>query len=206
MSTPFVVFERPGEPMRAPFLLLHGTGGDEHDLVELADMIDPRRALVSLRGKVREGGAHRFFRRFAEGLFDEADVRLRAREIADFLADQRNRKGWAHAPLALGFSNGANIAAALLYLHPEALSSAILLRAMVPLQDETPAPQADRPVLMISGAMDPIVPASNAGRLASILAKAGAHVQHETLPTGHGLTGEDVHLARGWISSLPPGL
>lgn len=127
-------FEPATAPGKPPILLLHGTGGDENDLMPLGGMIAPGSALLSPRGKVLEGGMPRFFRRLAEGVFDEADVRHRAHELADFVAAAREAHGLA-APVAVGFSNGANIAAAMLMLRPEALAGAVLLRAMVPLSD-----------------------------------------------------------------------
>ena len=117
-----------------PLLLLHGTGGDENDLLGLGKMISPGSALLSPRGRVLEHGMPRFFRRLAEGVFDEDDVRRRALELGEFVADARKQYGIA-APVAVGFSNGANIAAALLLLKPDVLAGAILLRAMVPLSD-----------------------------------------------------------------------
>ena len=123
----------PGERAQArPLLLLHGTGGDEDDLVPLGRMVAPGAALLSPRGKVLENGMPRFFRRLAEGVFDENDVRARAHELADFIDAAREHYGIA-APVALGYSNGANIAAAVMLLRPEALAGGILLRAMVPL-------------------------------------------------------------------------
>ena len=106
------------------------------------------------------------------------------------------------APVALGFSNGANIAAAMLFRRPEALAGAALLRAMVPLPDPPAADLAGKPVLILSGAMDPIVPAENAARLAAILKGAGASVEHRTLPAGHGLSQADVTIAREWMGTL----
>src|SRR5277367_4652874 len=124
-------FEPATRPGLAPLLLLHGTGGDENDLLPLGQMISPGAALLSVRGQVLEHGMPRFFRRLAEGVFDENDVRRRANELADFVADARKRYDLA-APIALGYSNGANIAAAMLLLRPQVLAGAILLRAMVP--------------------------------------------------------------------------
>ncbi|UEM24824.1 alpha/beta hydrolase (plasmid) [Skermanella mucosa] len=197
-------FEPATAPGKPPILLLHGTGGDENDLMPLGGMIAPGSALLSPRGKVLEGGMPRFFRRLAEGVFDEADVRHRAHELADFVAAAREAHGLA-APVAVGFSNGANIAAAMLMLRPEALAGAVLLRAMVPLSD---APAAGglggKPVLLLSGAMDPIVPADNAARLAALLGAAGAEVEQKVLPAGHGLSQADVNLARDWIGRLAP--
>jgi phospholipase/carboxylesterase len=183
-----------------PLLLLHGTGGDENDLLGLGKMISPGSALLSPRGRVLEHGMPRFFRRLAEGVFDEDDVRLRARELGDFVSEARQRYGIA-APVAVGFSNGANIAAALLLLQPEVLAGEVLLRAMVPLSDAPKASLAGKPILLLSGQADPIVPASNSAQLAAQLAAAGAQVEHKVLPAGHQLSQADVTLARGWIGN-----
>jgi len=194
-------FQPAAEPGKRPILLLHGTGGNEDDMLPLGGMIAPGAALLSPRGKVLEGGLPRFFRRLAEGIFDEEDVRRRAHELADFVAEARDAYGLP-APVAVGFSNGANIAAAVLQLRPEALAGAALLRAMVPLRDPPVADLADKSVLIVSGAMDPIVPADNAKRLASLLTGAGAAVQHEVLPTGHGLSQADLALTKTWFGRL----
>jgi len=183
---------------RAPILLLHGTGGDENDLLPLGQTIAPGAALLLPRGKVLEGGMPRFFRRLAEGVFDEQDVRRRANELADFILEAREVYG-LDAPIAVGFSNGANIAAAVLQLRPEVLAGAVLLRAMVPLSDAPRRELDGTPVLILSGAADPIVPAENAARLASILDAAGAVVDHRTLPTGHGLSQADIAITKTWL-------
>jgi phospholipase/carboxylesterase len=193
-------FEPAQSAGRPPLLLLHGTGGDENDLLPLGRMISPGSALLSPRGKVLEGGMPRFFRRLAEGVFDEADVRCRADELADFVAEARKAYGLA-TPIAVGFSNGANIAAAVLTLRPEALAGAVLLRAMVPLADASAGDLRGKGVLLLSGAADPIVPADNAARLAAILKDAGATVDHRLLPVGHGLSQADVTLAKAWLDN-----
>jgi phospholipase/carboxylesterase len=182
----------------APLLLLHGTGGDETDLLGLGERISPGAALLSPRGQVLEGGMPRFFRRLAEGVFDEADVRRRAADLATFVVEARDAYGIS-APVGIGFSNGANIAAAVLLLHPGVLAGAALLRAMVPLAEAPPAKLAGTPVLILSGARDPVVPAENAARLAAIYAEAGAEVRHETLPAGHGLTQDDISRVKIWL-------
>jgi len=187
---------------RPPLLLLHGTGGNEDDLMPLGRAVAPGSALLSPRGKVLEHGMPRFFRRLAEGVFDEADVVRQANALADFVTEARAAYGLA-APVAVGFSNGANIAAALLLLRPEALAGAVLIRAMVPLAKPPATRLGGTPVLILSGAADPIIPADNAAALARQLTAAGARVEHETLPTGHGLTEADAVLAQRFLDGLP---
>jgi phospholipase/carboxylesterase len=191
-------YEPATDPKRPPLLLLHGTGGDENDLLGLGRMISPGSALLSPRGKILENGMPRFFRRLAEGVFDEEDVRFRANELADFVAEARRAYG-LEAPVAVGFSNGANIAAAMLMLRPEALAGAALLRAMVPLSSAPQVDLAGKRVLMISGAMDPIIPADNSNRLAASLSGSGAEVQHQMLPSGHNLSQTDLSLLVKWF-------
>jgi phospholipase/carboxylesterase len=189
---------RPDRPGRPTLLLLHGTGGDENDLVPLVEMVSPGSGFVSPRGKVLENGMPRFFRRLAEGVLDEDDVRRRANELADFIAEAREAYDLP-APIALGFSNGANVAAAVMLLRPDALAGAVLMRAMVPLA-EPPAARLDgAPVLILSGAADPLVPADNAARLAVMLEEAGAAVRHEIVSAGHNLSQTDVTLAHAWL-------
>jgi len=184
-----------------PLLLLHGTGGNEDDLVPLAEMIAAGSPMLAPRGKVLENGMPRFFRRLAEGVFDEEDVHRRALELARFIEEARKNYGIG-VPVALGYSNGANIAAAVLLLRPTALSGAVLLRSMAPFVRPPEVKLASTPVLILSGARDPIVPAANAARLASALEVAGAVVDHRTLPVGHELSPLDVKIARGWLDSL----
>jgi phospholipase/carboxylesterase len=184
------------------FLLLHGTGGDEHDLIPLARHVDADAAILSPRGNVLERGAPRFFRRLAEGVFDLDDLRLRVAQLRDWLGAAIERYGIDPASLtALGYSNGANTAAAMMLLHPGALRSAILWRAMVTVED---LPQATNPpharVLLISGRTDPILPLPNAQRLASQLRGREIDVRHEVLNAGHELTRDDIDLARDWLA------
>lgn len=181
-----------------PLLLLHGTGGDENDLLQLGRLIAPGSALLSPRGKVLEHGMPRFFRRHAEGVFDEDDLRSRANELADFVEEARKAYR-IERPIAVGFSNGANIAAATLLLRPDVLAGAALLRAMVPLSQ---APQADltgKPILLLSGQNDPIVPRDNARQLQTLLSERGADVAAHTLPVGHQLTQSDLTITRQWL-------
>lgn len=192
------------QPNLPPLLLLHGTGGDENDLLDLGASLLPGAARLSPRGQVLEHGMPRFFRRLSEGVFDETDVMARADALADFIVEAQAAYGLAK-PIALGFSNGANIAAALLYRRPEALDGAVLLRAMQPLAAPPVKPIGKTPVLILSGAMDPIVPASDAAGLAAALSHAGAQVTHEVLPAGHNLTQQDLRLAHDWLSQRGAG-
>ena len=191
-------FEKGAELGARPFLLLHGTGGDENDLVPLGRMVAPGAPLLSPRGKVLENGMPRFFRRLAEGVFDEADVRARAHDLADFVEQARALYGIA-APIALGYSNGANVAAAILLLRPQALAGAILLRATLPLAETPPIDLGGKPVLIVSGARDPMMSAEGAAGLAAVLQRDGALVEHRTLPGGHELSQTDVDLTQTWL-------
>lgn len=184
-------------------LLLHGTGGDETDLLSVARAIDENAALISPRGKVLERGMPRFFRRLAEGVFDEEDLIARTHELADFVADAA--KHYQRDPskiIAVGFSNGANIAAALMLLRPEALRAGVLIRAMVPLVPKERADLSGKSALILSGTADTIVPLDNAERLATLLRDAGADVTQKWIAASHGLTMEDVETARDWIASI----
>jgi phospholipase/carboxylesterase len=192
-------FEPGADPSRPPVLLLHGTGGDETDMLPLGREIAPGAALLSPRGNVLEGNMPRFFRRFREGLFDEDDIRRRAGELANFVAEARRAYNLAQ-PLALGYSNGANIAAAVLLLHPKTLAGAILLRAMAPLAEPPRPDLSGVPVLILSGLNDPIAQRSTAEKLAAALAAAGARVERDDLPAGHGLTQADVTKATAFYA------
>jgi phospholipase/carboxylesterase len=199
-------FERGARAASRPLLILHGTGGNETDLLPLGKMVSPGAPLLSPRGKVLEHGMPRFFRRLAEGVFDENDVRARAHELADFV-DAARKEYQIAAPVALGYSNGANIAAAVMLLRPEALAGGIMLRAMVALQSPGAASGlAGKPALIVSGARDPIAPPASAARLKVMLEHAGAQVDHRILPVGHELSQSDVTLAREWLDNQKPAL
>ncbi|MEA2953906.1 MAG: phospholipase/carboxylesterase [Alphaproteobacteria bacterium] len=185
---------------RPPLLLLHGTGGDENDLLPLGARLSPGAALLSPRGKVLENGMPRFFRRLAEGVFDIDDLKARTVELADFIAKAREAYG-LEKPIAVGFSNGANIAASLLLTRPDVLAAAVLMRAMTPFEPQIPPDLAGMPVLMLSGASDPIVPPENRDHLAALLKTAGASVTHEVVPAGHGLSPEDLTAASRWFAA-----
>lgn len=181
-----------------PLLLLHGTGGDENDLLPLGQELLPGAALLSPRGKVIEHGMPRFFRRLAEGVFDLEDLKVRTAELAAFIADARKAYNLP-APVAVGFSNGANIAASLLLSQPDALSGAVLLRAMLPFEPKPLPALTGKPVLLLSGSSDQMIPAASTQRLVEVLQTSGADLDYKTLPTGHGLTRNDLFLATQWL-------
>lgn len=187
-------------------LLLHGTGGDEWDLLPLGRSLAPQANLLSPRGKVLENGMPRFFRRLAEGVFDEEDLIQRTHELADFIQDAASHYGFdVQKVVALGYSNGANIAASLMLLRPEILKGAVLLRAMVPLVPATLPDLKGRSVFIATGEMDSMIPISNATRLESMLRGAGAEVEWFRTPAGHPLTSADLSAAAKWLAAQPSG-
>jgi phospholipase/carboxylesterase len=189
----------PGTSSRT-LLLLHGTGGNERDLIPLGRELDPNAALLSPRGKVLENGMPRFFRRLAEGVFDLEDLKYRTNEMADFIAAAGEHYGFATDQLvAVGYSNGANIAASMLLLRPEILGAAILFRAMVPLVPDRLPDLSSVRVWIGAGDQDPIIPASEAQRLVELLRRAGADVTIRFAKAGHGLTNHDLEAARHWL-------
>jgi phospholipase/carboxylesterase len=184
-------------------LLLHGTGGNEDDLLGVGRAIAPQPNLLSPRGKSLDEGIARFFRRFGEGKFDEQDVIFRANELADFIAAAADEYQFdARRVIALGYSNGANIAAAVMLLRPDAIGGALLLRAMVPLEPNPLPNLRKRPVLMLEGRHDPIVPAENAQRLEQIFKDANALAALMWIDAGHGLTSDDMAACEKWISQI----
>lgn len=184
-------------------LLLHGTGADENDLIDLGHTLDPNAALLSPRGKVLENGRPRFFRRLAEGVFDEEDVIARAHELAQFVdhAAKQYKIDIDHL-VAAGYSNGANIAAAMMLLGVARFSEAILLRAMVPLSKIEQLPDLKQTRALISaGEFDPIARVPIARELAELLRNAGANVTLQLQSSGHELTVGDVETARKWLGA-----
>jgi phospholipase/carboxylesterase len=183
------------------FLLLHGTGGNEQDLIPLAYKLDKRAAILSPRGKVLENGiTPRFFRRLAEGVFDLEDLKFRTNELADFVIDASKTYDFdLQHIIAVGYSNGANIAASMLLLRPEILSSAILFRAMVPLVPRTLPNLSDKRIFMSSGLYDPIVSRQEADRLFGLFKNAGANVSLSWQESGHELTMDDIQKAKEWL-------
>jgi phospholipase/carboxylesterase len=194
----------PGDSPRT-LLLLHGTGGNERDLIPLGRELDAKAALLSPRGKVLENGMPRFFRRLAEGVFDLQDLKYRTNELSDFVTAAAQHYGFATDQLvAVGYSNGANIAASMLLLRPQLLPTAILFRVMVPLHPEKEPNLSSVRVWIGAGDQDPIVPPSDPERLAEVLRRAGADVTIHFAKAGHGLTNNDLEAARHWIGELKP--
>jgi predicted esterase len=184
-------------------LLLHGTGGNENDLLDLGRALDPDAALLSPRGKVLENGAPRFFRRLAEGVFDEKDVVARAHELADFVAAASTQyRIDPNGLITVGYSNGANIAAAMTLLGIAPFSKAILFRPMVPLKPSTLPALKNGRFLLLAGQFDPIARPPIVTELEQLFRKAGAEVSLQFQPSGHELTSEDVEAAREWLATL----
>jgi phospholipase/carboxylesterase len=198
----------PGEYESGPtLLLLHGTGGNEEDLIPLGQELAPGAAILSPRGKVSEYGAPRFFRRLAEGIFDHEDLLFRTHELAEFVEAASEEYGFDLSKVvAAGYSNGANVAASMILLHPGQLRAAVLFRAMVPFEPDVTPDLSGMPVFMAAGRRDRMIPPDNAQRLAEILVEAGADVDLRWRDTGHPLTYEEVHEAKDWLSSTLPKL
>jgi predicted esterase len=191
----------PGEPGAPTLLLLHGTGGTEDDLLPLGRELRPGAALLSPRGPVLEHGMPRFFRRLAEGVFDQEDLARRTAELAAFVAAARRSYDVGGSPvIAVGYSNGANIAANLLLAGTGALDAAVLLRPMVPSEPAAPPALAGRAALLLAGELDPIA-GRQPERLAALLRAGGADVALRWLPAGHGLVRADVEAARTWLAA-----
>ncbi len=192
----------PGSSNRT-LLLLHGTGGNEDDLLSLGRELDPAAALLSPRGQVLENGQPRFFRRLAEGVFDLEDLKERTNDLADFILAAANEYGFERNQLiAVGYSNGANIAASILLLRPRVLSNAALFRAMVPIEPEQASDLSHAHVWIGSGKHDSIIDRREPERLAEMLRNSGAHVSLQFFEAGHGLTKSDLMAARQWLETL----
>jgi len=203
------VYKAAPHPGAATLLLLHGTGGDEQDLLPLGGLL-PGANLLSPRGKVLERGMPRFFRRLAEGVFDVEDVKRRAHELADFVAAAAPHYGFDPSRVfALGFSNGANIASALMLARPGVIQGGVLLRAMVPFEPDDDAaaqPLDGTRVLISNGEQDPIVPAAETERLARLLQRRGADVEVHWQAAGHQLMPADFADARAWFQTIKQNL
>ncbi len=186
-------------------LLLHGTGGDEDDMLPLGKRLAPDAALLSPRGKVLENGLPRFFRRFSEGVFDEEDVKMRAGELAEFVREASSVYGFEqNVMVGVGYSNGANMAAALHLLHPKTLTGGVLLRPMVPFEPNPLPVLSGVRILLSSGLRDPVVPRRESERLADLLGRTGANVTLRWENAGHEIGQGDVRSAREWLPTLFP--
>jgi phospholipase/carboxylesterase len=193
----FLPSASPGAPT---ILALHGTGGDENDLLPLARMVSSDAAVLSPRGNVLEHGMPRFFTRLSEGVFDLPDLHARTADLAQFIASAAAKyKFDPSRVVALGYSNGANIAASLLLSHPGALKGGILLRAMVPFEPDRPPSLQGTSVLISAGRQDPMIPQASTSRLATLLKQAGADVTLSWYDAGHGLVPREMEQATRWF-------
>ena len=189
----------PGQSERT-LLLLHGTGGNEHDLLPLGRELDPKAALLSPRGKVLENGNPRFFRRFPDGSFDLEDLQMRTDELADFILAGAEHYGVDRAKMvAVGYSNGANIATGILLRRPDVLRNAVLLRVLAPFQMGSLPDLSGTRIWISGGKQDEIIAPIEAQRLAEILKEAGAQVTAYMADAGHGLTNTELVLVKRWL-------
>ena len=190
-ETPYIHIFKQGDAKLNPLLLLHGTGGDETSLLEIAVAVAPNRSIISVRGLVNENGNLRFFRRFAEGHLDEDDVRFRSAELGEFVSGAMTAYSLS-APIALGYSNGANVALAMLFMKPDIFNGAILMRSMAPFKLMPKVDLNQKPILLLNGAQDQMIPLAATKQLVSTLTSSNAKLTHEILPTGHGLIQTDI--------------
>ncbi len=202
MTEQFTTHEEPVTDESWPWelLLLHGTGGNERDLIPLGSILAPGIGMLGIRGQVNEGGALRFFRRFSEGQLDLEDLRAKADALATFLRLRRDAARGKSKPLMIvGYSNGANMGTALLQVAPELFAGGILLRAMWSLAVE-PKPRLDaQSILLLNGVSDPLVSADQLYRLHEFLAQCGATAVLKITRSSHQLTDEDIELASDWL-------
>ncbi|MDJ0324783.1 alpha/beta hydrolase [Cryobacterium sp. PH31-AA6] len=182
-------------------LLLHGTGGNEEEILTLADALDPAATVLSPRGRATEGGMNRWFLRLSEGVFDVDDVVRRAGELAGFLAWARAHYELGNRPIvAIGFSNGANIALATALLHPDALRRVVAFSGMFPLDGRgLTTDLTDIEVLLLNGRSDPMAPLHSVGTVEAAFTARGARVELELRDGGHGIAATDVAAARIWL-------
>lgn len=183
-------------------LALHGTGGDESDLLPLVKMLCPTATVLSPRGKVLEGGMPRFFRRLAMGVFDIEDLKQRSLELIRFVDAAADSYDFDRSMVvAVGYSNGANIAGSVLLMDPGALAGAALFHAMKPFEPAVAPNLSGKPVFLSGGQRDPMIPADQTIALEKLLDSAGAHVTMHWAPGGHELTDLEVEAAREWFAS-----
>lgn len=183
-------------------LLLHGTGGNEDDLIPLGKELAPNASILSVRGKVLENGMPRFFRRLEEGVFDMEDLKIRTDELAEFIVKSSSAYMFdAESVIAVGYSNGANIAASLLLRRPEVLAGAILFRAMVPFVPTVMPDLSKKSIILLEGLYDPIVTKAEAESLLELFTKTQSSVTLKWQNSGHNLTQEDIVAAKKWLES-----
>lgn len=197
------IFQKGTNPLKPTLLLLHGTGGTETDLLPLAEKIDAESNVLSVRGNVLENGMPRFFRRLAEGIFDMEDLIFRTKELSDFLDEAAVKYEFDRQNiLAIGYSNGANIAASLMFHYQEALAGAILHHPMVPRRGIDLPDLSSKHVFIAAGSNDPICPAQESEDLKNLLEQAGASVELHWENRGHQLTFDEVEAAGRWYKNL----
>lgn len=204
-SEGFIHLFEPGDPERT-LLLLHGTGGDENDLISLGRQLAPGAGLLSPRGKALENGMPRFFRRLAVGQLDIPDLLARTDELADWIAAAAGDYRFDPAGVTgLGLSNGANMAVSLLFSRPGTLAAAALLRPMLPYPPPDDLDLGGKPVLVASGGSDQFVPVEQSEELVRRLEAHGAKVEYRVDPaSGHGLTQDDLKATRHWLAGAEP--
>ncbi|REK71790.1 alpha/beta hydrolase [Paenibacillus paeoniae] len=194
------LFTKGTDPKAPVLLLLHGTGGTERDLLPLAQRLSPSSSVLSVRGNVSENGMPRFFRRLAEGVFDIEDLIFRTQELCEFLGSAAKEYGFDRGNIvAVGYSNGANIAGSLLFHYRDTLKGAILHHPMVPIRGIELPSMVQLPVFIGAGENDPICPPGETRDLEALLIGAGAHVTTHWESFGHQLTGTEVAAAAEWF-------
>jgi phospholipase/carboxylesterase len=190
------------DPIKPPLVLLHGSGGDEHELVPLATDVGPGSPTLGIRGTVPIDGGFAFFHRFEDRTIDEANITARVSVLADCIEAASARYSFTRAPIAIGFSNGAIMAAALLLTRPGLLAGAMLFRPLSPFRDDLPTRLDGAPVLIIDGEKDSRRSPGDGVRLADRFTYAGAMVMHHMLPVGHSITAMDREIATEWLRSV----
>lgn len=197
------IFQLGNDPSKPTLLLLHGTGGTEQDLLPLAQEIDAESNVLSVRGNVLENGMPRYFRRLAEGVFDEDDLIFRTKELNEFLDEAAKKYDFERNNVfAIGYSNGANIAASLLFHYQDALKGAILHHPMVPRRGIDLPDLSDKHVFIAAGSNDPICPAQESEDLYALLDDADANVELHWENSGHQLTYREVEAAGKWYKNI----
>lgn len=195
------VYKASGNPDAYTLLLLHGTGGDENDLIPLAEDFNLGFNILSLRGNISENGMPRFFKRLGMGIFDEKDLHFRTNELVAFINEVADKENFNPTRIiALGYSNGANIAGAILLKYPQLLAGAVLYRPMLPFKEfGTFATNSSTPVLFTSGQYDPTVKTDDTNKYIELLRNAGFNVESYALNASHGLVSEDISLSKVWF-------